>query len=336
MVFADPEFVVAQAVEMRSKLEVALELQRGAFTGGMVRGEERSELRASHDRDSTDTVGAVAGRTRVRLPGGYRNEVWKVRSGNGWLIEKRYAEDPGEANPMYPNLPDHEAAALAALGPLGLAPQLVDYQPGAVTYRFVPGTMWRRGVVDVAALLQAIHSGASPRGLRQLCLSPTQARDHGDEMVAAVPAAKAAQLRAVRPTDVSASAVRRRSLVHTDCGPGNLVRSRGGLLLIDWQCPGLGDPVEDIACFLSPAMMILYQQRPHSDRAVERFLAAYGASAAGRSTVARYRRDATAWHYRIGGYCVWRAQRLARRLPDVAERYRTALAAEIALLKELS
>ena len=138
---------------------------------------------------------------------------------------------------------------------------------------------------------------------------------------------------AVRPNVASAIAVRRASLVHTDCGPGNLVRSRDGLVLIDWQCPGLGDPVEDIACFLSPAMMILYEQQPHSTRAVERFLGAYGQSASGRETVARYRRDAAAWHYRIGGYCVWREDRLARRLPDVAARYRRALAAEIALLQ---
>ena len=235
---------------------------------------------------------------------------------------------------MYPNLPDHEAAALAALGPRGLAPQLVCHEPGALTYRFVPGTMWRSGVADVAALLLAIHSGPAPRGLRRLRASAEKARAHGDEMVAAAPAA-AAKLLAVRPTIASPVVPRRLSLVHTDCGPGNLVRSRAGLLLIDWQCPGVGDPVEDRACFISPAMMILYQQRPHAARVIQQFLAAYGESAHGRATVARYRRDAAAWHYRIGGYCVWRAHRLARRLPDVAERYRRALAAEISFVREL-
>jgi thiamine kinase len=272
--------------------------------------------------------------TRVRLPGGYRNEVWKVRTGRSWLIEKRYSEDPGEANPMYPNLPDHEAAALAALGPRGLAPQLVGHEPGVLTYRFVPGTMWRSGVEDVAALLYAIHSGPAPRDLRRLCASAAQARDHGDEMVAAVPTGIAAGLVAMRPTVASTSMVRRASLVHTDCGPGNLVRSRSGLVLIDWQCPGLGDPVEDIACFVSPAMMVLYEQRPHTAHAVEHFLEAYSdAGPSGLATVRRYRRDAAAWHYRIGGYCVWRAHRLARRLPDVANRYRRALTVEIAFLR---
>ena len=278
----------------------------------------------------------VAAATRVRLPGGYRNEVWKVRAGRRWLIEKRYAEDPGEANPMYPNLPDHEATALATLGPLGLAPELVEYRPGVVTYRFVPGTMWRNGVGDVARLLSAIHAVPPPTGLRRLCVSAAAARDHGDEMVAAVAPEGAAGLREVRPSSVSSEKVGRMALVHTDCGPGNLVRSRAGLVLIDWQCPGLGDPVEDIACFLSPAMMILYEQRPHSASSIERFLRAYGSSANGHETVVRYRRDAAAWHYRIGGYCVWRADRLARRLPEVSARYRKALAAEIALLGELA
>ncbi|MEQ1873614.1 MAG: aminoglycoside phosphotransferase family protein [Ilumatobacteraceae bacterium] len=276
------------------------------------------------------------GTTRVRLPGGFRNDVWKVRDGRGWLIEKHYSEDPGEANPMYPNLADHEAAALASLGPRGLAPQLVRYEPGAVTYRFVPGTMWRSGVADVASLLRAIHTGPAPRGLRHLCASAEQARAHGDEMVAAVSNKATAGLRAVRPTIASSAAVSRRSLVHTDCGPGNLVRSRRGLVLIDWQCPGLGDPVEDIACFVSPAMMILYQQRPHSARVVEQFLETYGESADGRTTIARYHRDAASWHYRIGGYCVWRADRLARRLPDIAARYRRALAAEVAFVRHLA
>ena len=128
----------------------------------------------------------------------------------------------------------------------------------------------------------------------------------------------------VRPAIVSDRLVRRRSLVHTDCGPGNIVRTRGGLMLIDWQCPGRGDAVEDIACFLSPAMMILYECPPHTHVARDAFLEAYG----NPSVIARYRRDAAAWHYRIGAYCVWRARRLARRQPAIAARYRRALAAE--------
>lgn len=274
---------------------------------------------------------------RVRLAGGYRNQVWKVRSGRAWLIEKRYAEEPGEANPMYPNLPDHEAIALTALGPRGLAPTLIDHAAAVVRYRYVPGATWRRGTAAVAELLQAIHCGPVPAGLRDLCKSPAQALEHADEMVdVASSSSSSIALRAARPSSVSSLAVSRPVLVHTDCGPGNLVRSRNGLVLIDWQCPGIGDPVEDLACFLSPAMMILYQQHPHSRVAAEAFLAAYGSFGSHQTaTVERYREQSAAWHYRIGAYCVWREDRLSHRLPDVAARYRRALAAEIALLRAL-
>lgn len=272
----------------------------------------------------------MTGPARTLLAGGYRNEVWKVRDGRRWLIEKRYAEDPGDPNPMYPNLPDHEAAALALLGPHGWSPRLVEAEPGLLTYEFVAGSMWRAGVADVARLLGAIHALPAPRHMRLLCGSAAEARAHGDTMVAGVPARAAAPLRAVRPPEVSTHLVRRRSLVHTDCGPGNLVRSRHGLVLIDWQCPGRGDPVEDLACFVSPAMIILYERPPHPLAERTAFLAEYPDQVA----VRRYRRDGLAWHYRIGGYCVWRAHRLARRQPEIAERYRRALAAEIELMEQ--
>jgi hypothetical protein len=86
--------------------------------------------------------------------------------------------------------------------------------------------------------------------------------------------------------------------------------------------------VEDVACFLSPAMMILYGTPPHTGAARQSFLRAYGDD----DVVRRYHRDGQAWHYRIAAYCVWRAHRLARRQPDVAARYRSALDAELELL----
>ena len=273
--------------------------------------------------------------SRTLLAGGYRNQVWKVRAGRGFVIEKDYAEDPGDPNPMYPNLPDHEAAAMAHLAGTGCAPELVSYRPPAdhhgaqVIYRYVTGTQWRRGVEQVADLLHTVHHLPSPRGLRRLHRSAAEALAHADAVLADVPVARLrAELAAQRPLTASRAAPSRLSLVHTDCGPGNIVRTRHGLVLIDWQCPGVGDAVEDVACFLSPAMMILYATPPHTAAARAAFLAAY----ADDTVVARYLRDGAAWHYRIASYCVWRSHRLARRLPDVAQRYRDALAAELEVL----
>ncbi len=273
--------------------------------------------------------------SRTLLAGGYRNQVWKVRTSTGFVIEKQYAEDPGSPNPMYPNLPDHEALAMTHLSGHGCAPELLAYRPahdheGAlVVYRYVSGTPWRSGVAEVAALLCTVHGAGVPSGIRRLHRSATEALAHADSMVADVPVRRDRdRMVASRPRGMVHRPVRVPVLVHTDCGPGNIVRSRAGLVLIDWQCPGAGDPVEDIACFLSPAMMMLYEAEPHRTAARAAFLAAYPDAA----LVERYRRDGPAWHYRIAAYCVWRARRLARRQPDVARRYRNALAAELALL----
>jgi hypothetical protein len=93
----------------------------------------------------------------------------------------------------------------------------------------------------------------------------------------------------------------------------------------------VGDPVEDLACFLSPAMMVLYAAPPHGAAAVRRFLDTYAAADA--ATAERYRRDGAAWHYRIAAYCLWRSHRLAGSQPEVAARYRRAMTAELELLR---
>jgi hypothetical protein len=279
----------------------------------------------------------VASGSRTLLAGGYRNQVWKVRSGRGYVIEKQYSEDPGDPNPMYPNLPDHEAFAMAHLAGTGCAPELVsyrephDHEGALVVYGYVTGTQWTRGVADVAQLLHTVHHLPAPKGMRRLHRSAAAAVAQADAIVADVPVARErSRMEALRPLHVSATPARRLSLVHTDCGPGNLIRTATGLVLIDWQCPGVGDAVEDLACFLSPAMMILYATPPHTADARQAFLDAY----ADRSIVTRYLRDGAAWHYRIASYCVWRAHRLRRIQPEVADRYRAALAAELEFIRQ--
>jgi aminoglycoside phosphotransferase (APT) family kinase protein len=269
------------------------------------------------------------------LAGGYRNEVWRVPRGRGSVVEKRYSDDSVEPNSMFPNLPDHEAMALSFLAGTRCAPELVSYRPadadaGAlVVYRFVVGAPWTRGVADVARLLHRVHHLDPPLGMRGLHRSAAAAMEHADELVAGVASQRErARLESVRPGGASNEPCDALSLVHTDCGPGNLIRAPHGLMLIDWQCPGVGDAVEDIACFLSPAIMSLYGRPAHSARSTETFLDAY----ADPMVVARYRRDGAAWHYRIAAYCSWRVGRLERRQPDVAERYRAALADELELL----
>jgi len=283
---------------------------------------------------------------RVRLEGGYHNDVYRLRRDGLTVVEKHYAAPHGP-NPMYPNLPEQEALALQVLAHTGRAPRFVDFRPAddtsraVLTYEFVRGNEWSRGVDDVARLLHDVHRAPVDSRLRPLLATPADVLGHADAMIAEVPTTLSAPLRTVRP--VLGAADRRslpdtESIVHTDCGPGNVIRGGAhGLVLIDWQCPGRGDATEDVACFRSPAMMILYGKRPMSSTTARRFLTLYASlSASGSATVERHASLGAVWHYRIGAYCVWRAHELRRRAPDVAERYRRALAAEIALLEESS
>ena len=287
----------------------------------------------------------MAAADRVRLEGGYHNDVWKVRRGGRVLVEKRYAVQT-EPNPMYPNLPDQEALALRVLDGTGCAPSFVDFVERdadgrtMLTYAWVPGAPWRRGVGDVARLLHAVHRQPVPRAMRRIPATPGGALESADAMIGGAPWRLSAELRAVRP-ELSARAAASRpasmSIVHTDCGPGNVMRGRHGVVLIDWQCPGAGDPVEDLACFRSPAMMVLYGQRPHSSATAHRFLREYAAlDDAAAASVQRHAVVGATWHYRIAAYCVWRMHRLAESQPEVADRYRRAMVAEIELLSNPS
>jgi len=96
-----------------------------------------------------------------------------------------------------------------------------------------------------------------------------------------------------------------RAFLHGDPVPANFVMTERGAVLIDWQCPASGDPCEDIAIYLSPAMQSLYGGTPLSPEEMEAFFAAYDDA----ETAARYRAMAPAYHWRMAAYCLWMADR---------------------------
>jgi thiamine kinase-like enzyme len=100
---------------------------------------------------------------------------------------------------------------------------------------------------------------------------------------------------------------------------GNLIDGPGGITLIDWQCPASGDPTEDVATFLSPAMQWLYRGRVLSPPETEAFLSAYPDP----DVTTRYLRLRPLYRWRMAAHCLWKADRGA---PD----YEQALAAELA------
>ncbi|GHC51908.1 phosphotransferase [Neogemmobacter tilapiae] len=218
------------------------------------------------------------------LPGGRVNRLWQ----QGDLVLKVY--DPNGASPLFANDPKAEAAALRHVAPYGLAPELRAEGAGWVAYAHVPGQNWQQDVTIVARLLGRLHALPTLPDLpekREVWPHPT-------------------------------------ALLHYDPVPGNIViRPDQPPLLIDWQCPALGDPAHDLAIFLSPAMQMLYAGKPLSRDDHDLFLMTYP----NRETVARYQTHAPQLHRRIADHCLWRA---ARSAPGYAE----AARAEMALLEQ--
>jgi thiamine kinase len=241
------------------------------------------------------------------LLGGRTNLLWRV----GDLVVKHY--DTAAASPLFPNDPQAEVAALASLAPLGLAPQLRAAGQDWLIYSHIPGSLWQGDPAPVARLLHRLHATTPHPDFRSLPNGSSALLAHATAMATGL-------ILPPPPPDPGLPPVPAR-IVHGDAVAGNIVNSPQGLILIDWQCPGLGDPCDDLAAFLSPAMQWLYTRQPLSPGDRDAFLAAYPDA----DTVARYRALAPLLHWRIAAHCAFRA---ARGDDD----YATALSLECAAL----
>ena len=256
------------------------------------------------------------------LSGGKTNAVWKVSTRSGALVCKLFLKDK---NPLFPNDPQLEYAVLNGLERTGLAPSprfLVRVEGHDVLgYDFVPALDAVPVVTDVAEMLGRLHqvSQAAPKVLPSGSEALTrQVRVIQNECIS-------------RPPDfprdmplVKVDPVARNALIHRDVVPGNIIATGKGPILIDWQCPALGDPAEDLASFLSPAMQYLYAGRPLPKATEAAFLDAYPH----RETVARYLALRPLFHLRMVAYCHWRAER-------GADGYARARDLELSALRQL-
>lgn len=228
------------------------------------------------------------------LSGGRTNRVFAV----GGIVAKLYA--PEATSPLFPNDAGAEARALVLLAPLGLAPTLRASGPGWLLCEALSGPTWRRDPVAAALALARLHRiDPPPPGFRTL---PTGSRDLAADARRVAAGVKGLPPLPAPPADPNLAAPR---LVHGDAVAGNLIETPTGVLLIDWQCPGLGDPAEDLAAFLSPAMQRLYRGAPLTANERAAFLSAYGEP----ETVARYHSLAPLLHWRLAAHCLWRATR---------------------------
>lgn len=219
---------------------------------------------------------------------------------------------PDAASTLFPNAPLAELSCLAALAPFDLAPRVLAAWVGAaghcLAYRHLAGPLWSQDSAAVAHLLRRLHDLAVPvtlAGLRPVPCDPATLSGQIRAMAADLPPDLARGLRdrlAQLPLPELPPAPAP-CLLHGDPVAANIVMTAQGARLIDWQCPGLGDPVHDLSVFLSPAMAHLYLGRQLSLAERRDFLAAYGAP----QVTARLAALAPLLHLRMAAHCLTRA-----------------------------
>jgi aminoglycoside phosphotransferase (APT) family kinase protein len=219
-------------------------------------------------------------------------------------VVKLYRRDG--VTPLFPNDAKAEAAVLRHLAGTRLAPELVatteTVAGPCMVYNHVDGL---HGVVahgDMAGLLARLHRVPPPPGLRELPFGAETILRQGDRILAAC--SDAARFERLRPASVSVDPGQS-VFLHGDPVPANVIAAPWGACLIDWQCPAIGDPTEDLAVYMSPAMQFLYGAGPLSSEQAQAFLSAYGDEA----VADRWRILAPAFHWRMAAHCLWRLER---------------------------
>lgn len=254
------------------------------------------------------------------MSGGRSNHVWRA----GELAVKLY--ETGGENPLFANDPDLERNSLAAMSGTGMVPHVVDYGDfegrGWLAYDHITGTPWTKDAAHVAQLLGRLHDQPAWPGLQAGRNGSADLTAQAEGILSRC--REGAALAALAPSG-QVPPLPRRQVIHGDPVPGNLLAHDGTLTLIDWQCPQLGDPSEDLNLFLSPAMQYLYRGAVLSRAEEDDFLAAYpDPRVVGRTLALR------PWfHWRMAAYCLWKAE-------QGGAQDRAAMALEVAALQSIS
>ncbi len=291
--------------------------------------EELVKLLSDHIQPPPDLVEQLNARKLVEpnvryevLYGGRTNQVWKVRTGDGGTVLKLYRAN--ESNPLFRNDAKLEAACLQALSDTGFVPKLRATgsfgRSNWVYYDHAPGAPWYDGVENVAQLLRQVHLRPVELDVPLGCNGSDDLDKHTQAILALCKTENANRLLHRRPQH-QIPPLSSRCLIHGDPVAGNILQTKNGLTLIDWQCPALGDPSEDLAMFLSPAMQQIYRGQTLTEAETNRFLTAYGDP----DITQRYEVLRPWYAWRMAAYCLWRVENGA---PD----YLAGYDLEVALL----
>jgi len=255
----------------------------------------------------------------TRIAGGLSNRAWRLdANGASWFVRLGH---PQAARLGVDR--ESERAVLQAVAAAGLAPAVHACDPasGLLVTRYIHGRTWTAGdaarvenLRRAAERLRQLHELPVPAGV-----SSVDYQSQALRLAAALPAGDAtsaslAERAAIAFRNVGDGA-QPSTLCHNDLHHLNLLDDGDRLWLVDWEYGGLGNPLFDVASFLT-----LHDLGPVP---TEAFLDAYGRLPAvdrGRLKDARWLFDYVQWlWYRSRfpdpvGDEAWHAERLAQRL----------------------
>lgn len=271
-----------------------------------------------------------------KLKGGYWNEVFRVQSEQFDWVLKRFHKEDARAR-LYPVLPDSEALALRTLTGTGVAPHFVRYFPethseqAVLIYEFASGDTWQGNINAVAELMKRYHAlNLQENTFRTLAVSPKGILEQADALLASCKSnALSSRLIALRPHLQSVPPLAKRSLVHTDAWIGNFIGNENHLVLIDWQCPGMGDPAEDVWTFLYSGYEQLMGLAVYTETQRRQFLETYNDN----TMLERLRLLSPFFAYRVAAHCVSRIQDLELSNSEASKLYSLLLNQLIDTLK---
>lgn len=236
---------------------------------------------------------------------------WKLQSGGrsnkSWVVSETGAApvvvkvfNPERGNALFGNDAYCEAKALRHLAGTGLAPRLIRFEEiegrPVLVYSYVKRCQTPERAESAAETLRRLHMLDAPSDLQSKTSDPELILKMGEAFARVVPDFPSPPgLPKLQKTPLT--------FLHGDPVSANMIATETGIVLIDWQCPGLGDPVLDLFTYLSPAMQQLYRDTPLTPTEEHRFLSAYEDA----ETIDRLHLLAPILHWRMAAYCSFMA-----------------------------
>lgn len=263
-----------------------------------------------------DTIG-------VPVTGGQSNLVWRTKDAFGRALMVKLFR-PDRASDVFPNSPEDEFAILSELAGHSLAPHVVGLyhtsHGSVLIYEQIEGLQWTQGVSRVASVLRRVHDFEVKSSLRHAENGSHAIEEQGKRLLSLCSGDLVATVKELIPQN-KVSLTQKTGLIHGDPVAGNMIVQGDQVYLIDWQCPAIGDPMTDLALFLSPAMQTIYLGRILNDYERAEFLEVYGETS-------RFAEIIPWYTWRMLAYCLWRWQ--SGIVP-----YKAAFEAELAFFQKL-